>query len=101
VRVLQTLSGGQTIEVGGMPVDAATGEFEFSLPIAAPVKTAYVTNPSSFNFAADASAAAKYTLTLEASLPGPVIQTTNIDLTNGDSNVLRILTSMHKKNGPP
>lgn len=82
MRALQALSGGPTIEVAGMPVDAITGVYEFSLPIAAPVKAAYAANPGSFDFAPDANAAAKYTL--EASIPGPVIQTANIDLANNN-----------------
>jgi hypothetical protein len=62
VRSLQALSGGPTVEVAWAPVDATSGVFTFTLPIEAPVKTAYVANPLSLGFTADATAAGKYTL---------------------------------------
>ena len=62
VRALQTFSGGPTVEVAWAPVDATSGAFGFTLPIEAPVKTAFVANPLSLSFAADAGAAGKYTL---------------------------------------
>jgi hypothetical protein len=67
VRALQTFDGGPTVpdgptvEVAWGSVDSDTGAFEFTLPIQAPVKTAYVANPMSLSFAADATAG-KYTL---------------------------------------
>lgn len=62
VRALQTLTGGPTIEAAWGPVDALTGTFGFSLPIQAPVRTAYAANPAALVFAADAGAAGKYTI---------------------------------------
>jgi Domain of unknown function (DUF4382) len=62
VRALQTLTGGPTIEVAWAPVDALTGAFALSLPIQAPVRTAYAANPAVLVFAADAGTAGKYTV---------------------------------------
>ncbi len=62
VRALQPFTGGPTVEVAWGAVDATTGAFSFSLPIEAPVKTAYVANPATLTFAPDATAAGKYTL---------------------------------------
>ncbi|RQP22244.1 DUF4382 domain-containing protein [Piscinibacter terrae] len=62
VRALQSLTGGPTVEVGWAAVDAASGDFGFSLPIEAPVKAAYVANATSLTFTADAAAAGKYTI---------------------------------------
>lgn len=62
VRALQTLTGGPTVEVAWLSVDATTGAFSAALPIEAPVRAAYVASPSTLVFAADAGAAAKYTL---------------------------------------
>lgn len=81
VRALQT-TGASTIEVIARPVDADTGAYSFTLPIAAPVKTAYVAGATTLTFAPDAAAAAKYTL--EARVSGKLTQTANIDLTAAD-----------------
>ena len=62
VRAMQAFIGGPVIEVAWAAVDATSGAFEFSLPINAPVKTAYVANPLSLNFVADAGAAGQYSL---------------------------------------
>ena len=62
LRALQVLSGGPLIEAAWAPVDASTGAFGFTLPIDAPVTTAYVANPAALVFTADTAAAAKYTL---------------------------------------
>jgi uncharacterized protein with GYD domain len=70
VRALQALTGGPTVEVAWGAVDALSGAFSFSLPIEAPVKTAYVANPTTLTFAPDATAAGKYTL--EAASAGVV-----------------------------
>lgn len=70
VRALQPFTAGPTVEVAWGAVDATTGAFTFALPIEAPVKTAYVANPATLSFAADATAAGKYTL--EASSAGVV-----------------------------
>jgi hypothetical protein len=78
VRALQLLTGGPKIEVAwGLVDDLATpATFSFSLPIEAPVKTAYVANPVSLTFVADTAAAGTYTL--EAS-SGVVVKTQVID----------------------
>lgn len=68
VRTLQTLTGGPTVEVAWVPVDADDGEFGFALPIAATVKAAYVAPPALPVFAADAASAGKYTV--EAAITG-------------------------------
>ncbi len=62
VLALQSLTGGPTVEAAWAPVDASTGDFAFSLPIQAPVKTAYVANPVSLAFTVDSAAAGKYTI---------------------------------------
>ena len=76
VRALQALSGGPTVEVAWGSVDAVSGAFAFGLPIEAPVKAAYVANPVSLDFMADAAAAGKYTLQAAA---GGVTKTLAID----------------------
>ena len=78
VRALQLLTGGPKIEVAwGLVDDSATpATFSFSLPIEAPVKTAYSATPGLLNFVDDATAAGLYTL--EASASG-VIKTQVID----------------------
>jgi len=76
VRALQPFTTGPTVEVGWGAVDATTGAFSFSLPIEAPVKTAYVANPVTLTFTPDATAAGKYTL--EAASAGAV-KTTSIN----------------------
>lgn len=76
VRALQSFTAGPTVEVGWGAVDATTGAFSFSLPIEAPVKTAYVANPATLTFTPDATAAGKYTI--EAASAGAV-KTTSIN----------------------
>ena len=74
---LRNLStGGPTVEVAWGAVDATTGAFSFSLPIEAPVKTAYVANPTTLTFTPDTTAAGKNTL--EAASAG-VVKTTPIN----------------------
>ncbi|MEP6876670.1 MAG: DUF4382 domain-containing protein [Burkholderiales bacterium] len=70
VRALQALTGGPTIESSWAPVDAITGTFAASLPIQAPVRTAYVTSPAALVFTPDAAVAGKYTI--EATSAGVV-----------------------------
>ena len=80
VRALQALTGGPTIEVAwGLVDDLAIPlpTFTFSLPIEAPVKTAYVANPTSLTFVADTAAAGNYTI--EASSSG-ALKTQLIDV---------------------
>ena len=76
VRALQPFTGGPTVEVAWGAVDATSGAFSFSLPIEAPVKTAYVANPATLTFTPDATAAGKYTLEAAS---GGVVKTTPID----------------------
>jgi len=79
VRALQQLNGGPAIEAAWAPVDATTGEFTVDLPITAPLKAAYVASPSTPSFAADGTAAGKYTLEAAS---GGATKTQAID-TNG------------------
>jgi hypothetical protein len=87
VRALQTLHNGPTIEISSMPVDAATGEYGFTLPIGSPWVGEYLpANPLSLVFSPDSTdpnltAAGKYAL--QASIPGKIDQTTNINLLAG------------------
>ena len=78
VRALQDLTGGPTIESAWAPVDATTGAFTTSLPIQAPVRTAYMANPVALVFATDSGAAGKYTI--EATSAG-VVKTAPVDVT--------------------
>ena len=75
LRALQSFTGGPTFEAASASVDADTGEFDFSLPVVAPVKTAYVANPASFTWTPDAAAGL---YTIEAAL-GAATQTEPID----------------------
>lgn len=81
VGALQTL-GVTKIELIRRPVDADTGAYSFSLPIAAPLKTAYVAGATTLVFSTETAAAGKYTL--EAAVPRKINQAANIDLTAGD-----------------
>lgn len=69
VRALQTLAGGDTIEVASEPANATTGAYSFSLPLTGPMVAAYSAS-GTLTFAADATAAAKYNI--EASSGGVV-----------------------------
>ena len=78
VRVLQSLTGGPTVEVAWAPVDADTGAFQTVLPNQAPVRTAYVANATTaYTFASDAAVAGLYAL--QAALVGAPPQTQPID----------------------
>ena len=79
VRATQLLTGGPTIEAAWGAVDATTGAFSFDLPIGAPVKTAYVANPTTLSFTADSAAAGKYTLVAASA---GATKTTAIDVNN-------------------
>lgn len=78
VRAMQAI-GTPMIEVITRPVDADTGAYSFSLPIAAPVKTAYAAGAVTLVFTPESAVAAKYTL--EARVPTKLPQTANVDLT--------------------
>jgi hypothetical protein len=84
VRALQAV-GGRTIEWSARPVDADTGAYEFSLPIAAPAHTAYSASATSYTFTADTAAAARYTL--QARAPGKADQTAPVDLSLSEQTV--------------
>lgn len=81
VHALQTISG-TTVEVASQPVDAVTGGYAFTLPIEAPVKTAYAANPTSLSFIADPAAAGRYRL--EARAAGRTTLATSIDLASAN-----------------
>jgi hypothetical protein len=81
VRALQT-TGATKVEVISRHVDADTGAYSFSLPVAAPVKTAYVAGATSLSFSTESASAGKYTL--EAAVAGKAAQTASIDLTSTD-----------------
>jgi hypothetical protein len=81
VRALQTVNG-QTIEWTARPVDADTGGYLFSLPVAAPAFTAYDPAATSYTFTPDAGAAARYTV--QARVPGQDNQEAEVDLSSAD-----------------
>jgi hypothetical protein len=81
VRALQTM-GATKVEVISRHVDADTGAYSFSLPVAAPVKTAYVAGATSLSFSTESASAGRYTL--EAAVAGKATQTASIDLTSTD-----------------
>ncbi len=68
VNAAQILAGGAQAEIVGRVVDGTTGAYSYALPVNAPLVASYVAAPGALVFAADASAAAKYTL--KASLTG-------------------------------
>ena len=77
VSALQA-TGGTTIEVASMGVDSLTGAYSFTLPLAAPMVAPYA---ATLTFAADATAAAKYTM---AATSGGVTKTSALlTLTTG------------------
>jgi hypothetical protein len=80
VNAMQTLTGGDTIEVAGAQVDAA-GAYSFALATGAPVVAPYVAAPGTLSFAADSAVAGKYTL---AAISGGVTKTAGpISITSG------------------
>ena len=68
VRAIQTLAGGTQAEIAGRFVDGSTGAYAYVLPVNAPLVASYVLSPGLLTFAADSSAAGKYTL--KASMDG-------------------------------
>ena len=62
VRALQVLNGAPTIEAAWGAVDAATGDFGFTLPIDPPVRTTYVVNPPTMTLTPDTLALGLYTI---------------------------------------
>jgi hypothetical protein len=79
VRALQVLTGGPTIEVDSTPVDGVLGAYAFRLPVGAPVKASYSTG--TMTFTADATAAGKYTIQVQA--PGRADQEQLVTVTSG------------------
>lgn len=76
LRALQTI-GATTVEIAWAAVQADSGAFTLRLPVAAPLKLAYMPDPVALNFQPDATAAAKYRL--EAASDGSV-RTTDVDV---------------------
>lgn len=63
VDATQTLSGGDTIDVAGGPVDADSGAYAYSLPTGAPMVAPFlIATPTVLNFVADGAAAGQYSL---------------------------------------
>ena len=77
VRVLQTLTGGPTVEVAWAPVDALNGSFSAALPVSAPLKAVYSASVAP-SFAADAGAAARYTFEARSGTATPLTRTVNV-----------------------
>lgn len=94
VRALQTVGGqtvgSRTIEWLARPVDADTGEYRFSLPIAAPAVTAYASTAASYTFTPDAGAAARYTM--QAHVPGQDHQQAHVNLSSADQTANFVFT---------
>jgi hypothetical protein len=82
-QTLATAAPAVTVEVAAQPVDATTGAYAFTgVPAEAPVRAAYTASAPAPAFAADAAAAAKYTLLGKAS--GRPTQTHAIDVSAGN-----------------
>jgi hypothetical protein len=79
VHALQTLTGGPTIEVDSTPVDSVLGTYGLRLPVGAPVKASY--SSGTMTFTADATAAGKYTIKVQA--PGRADQEKPADISGG------------------
>ena len=62
VRSLQALSGGATVETHWAAVDATSGDFDFTLPIDPPVRTAYAVNTATMTLTPDTLALGLYTI---------------------------------------
>ena len=76
LRALQTL-GTTVVEVAWANVQADTGAYALRLPLAAPLKLAYVPSPLVLNFAPDAAAASKYRLEAAS---GSLLKTQDVDV---------------------
>ncbi len=62
----QSLTGGPVISLGVQPVDSTLGTYRFRLPVAAPVKAAYVAGTTPLAFTADTAVAGKYSIGVQA-----------------------------------
>lgn len=80
-RASQALTGGPTIELGQQAVDAVLGSYAFRLPVAAPVKAAYVSSTTALTFAPDAAVAGKYTIQVQS--PGRATLEKPADISGG------------------
>jgi hypothetical protein len=78
---MQALTGGPTITLADQAVDAILGTYRFHLPVAAPVKAAYVSSTTALSFATDAPVAGKYTLQVQS--PGRANLTKPGDISGG------------------
>jgi hypothetical protein len=88
VSLSKAYTGGPTVEVASLPVDATTGAFTLSVPSAAPVKTAYVANATTLAFTADAATpTGKYTL---QAVSGSSVKSQLLDLSTLDALNLSI-----------
>lgn len=85
-RALQALTGGPTIELGSQAVDSVLGSYAFRLPVAAPLKAAYVSSTTALSFVPDAAAAGKYTI--EVRSPGRATLTKPADISVGTSTTV-------------
>jgi hypothetical protein len=88
VHLSKAYTGGPTVEVAALPVDATTGAFTLSVPSGAPVKTAYVASATTLAFTADAATpTGKYTLQAAS---GSSVKTQLLDLSTLDALNLSI-----------
>jgi hypothetical protein len=88
VQLSKVYTGGPTVEVASLPVDATTGAFTLSVPSGAPVKTAYVASATTLPFTADAATpTGKYTLKAAS---GSSVKTQLLDLSTLDALNLSI-----------
>lgn len=62
VRASQVLSSGTSVEVAGRFVDSVTGAYSFTLPVNAPLVTAYAVATNPLVFTADTASAGRYGL---------------------------------------
>lgn len=65
-RAIQALTGGHTIELASAPVDSTTGNYSYTLPVAAPLVATYVAAPGTLSFTADTAVAGKYSVQASA-----------------------------------
>lgn len=83
VNALQDLTGGPTVLVKSVPVDADLGTYTMSLPVAAPVKAPYAS--TGLIWTPDTAAAGKYRI--DVSAPGRAAQDRPASLAGGNQMV--------------
>jgi hypothetical protein len=86
VAATQALTGGPTIMLANVPVNAVDATYAFSLPKAGPVKAAY--GPTLSFGPADTAVAGKYNLTATDPFYGSKTSSPVVDLSTGDKAVL-------------